>query len=259
MHHARYVIIGAGFAGAATAYHLAMAGEKDILILEREPIAGTHSSGRNAAMVRQIVPDHAISGLARASAAFIRKWAREPHQYRMNGSLLLYKDAPPALLQSMEEARQAGVKCGVLRYAEAVERVNSLHGADFNEAIYCATDGVVDAAALLTFYLSEAQARGAKLITRKTVTGFKIENEQIVGVQLGDELVRCETVINAAGPWAGEIGRLAQAGEMPMRVTRRHLFATPPISWVDVNGPFVWDVTHEVYFRPETTSLLTRT
>ena len=47
-----YVIVGAGFAGAATAYHLARRGVTNILLLEQESIPGFHSSGRNAAMLR---------------------------------------------------------------------------------------------------------------------------------------------------------------------------------------------------------------
>ena len=51
-----YVIVGAGFAGAATAYHLARNGARRIVVLEQERMAGVHSSGRNASMIRQIIP-----------------------------------------------------------------------------------------------------------------------------------------------------------------------------------------------------------
>jgi glycine/D-amino acid oxidase-like deaminating enzyme len=50
-----FVIIGAGFAGAATAYHLTRRGVRDILVVEQEQVPGVHSSGRNASMVRQVV------------------------------------------------------------------------------------------------------------------------------------------------------------------------------------------------------------
>src|SRR6266545_3425011 len=65
-----YVIIGAGFAGAATAYHLARRGVGNILLLEQESIPGFHSSGRNAAMMRQCVPDPDLVKLTRDGAAF---------------------------------------------------------------------------------------------------------------------------------------------------------------------------------------------
>ncbi len=68
----QYVIIGAGFAGAATAYHMAQRGVTDILLLEQEAVPGFHSSGRNAAMIRQCVPDPALLELTRDGSRFLR-------------------------------------------------------------------------------------------------------------------------------------------------------------------------------------------
>jgi D-arginine dehydrogenase len=65
-------VIGAGFAGAATAYHLARRGARSVHILEQEPVAGVHSSGRNAAFLRQVIADPAIARLAAAGTAFIQ-------------------------------------------------------------------------------------------------------------------------------------------------------------------------------------------
>ena len=86
------VVIGAGFAGAATAYHLTRLGLTDILLLERETIPGFHSSGRNAAMIRQCVPDSALAQLTRDGAVFLRNLPSDwpvPVQFKQNGSLLL--------------------------------------------------------------------------------------------------------------------------------------------------------------------------
>src|SRR5262249_52257189 len=86
------IVIGAGFAGAATAYHLTRLGVTDILLLEREAMPGFHSSGRNAAMIRQCVPDSALAQLTRDGAAFLRSLPSDwpvPVQFKQNGSLLL--------------------------------------------------------------------------------------------------------------------------------------------------------------------------
>jgi len=87
-----YVIVGAGFAGAATAYHLARRGITDILLLEQESIPGFHSSGRNAAMLRQCVAEPELTRLARQGAEFIRHlpadWP-DAVPFKQNGSLLL--------------------------------------------------------------------------------------------------------------------------------------------------------------------------
>ncbi|MGD8394850.1 MAG: FAD-dependent oxidoreductase, partial [Candidatus Eiseniibacteriota bacterium] len=57
---ARIVIVGAGLAGASTAYHLHQLGERSIILLERERVAGVHASGRNAALVRSRLGDAAL-------------------------------------------------------------------------------------------------------------------------------------------------------------------------------------------------------
>ena len=55
---------------------------------------------------------------------------------------------------------------------------------------------------------------------------------------------------------ANVVAKLAGAQELPLKPCRRHLFVSPPIAWVDSHWPFVWDVTHDIYFRPEGEGLL---
>ena len=71
---------------------------------------------------------------------------------------------------------------------------------------------------------------------------------------MGD--IRPGVVVNAAGPWVGLVGQMAGATEIPFVPWRRHLFATGPMDNIDAAWPFVWDVAHDVYFRPESQGLL---
>ena len=68
----RIVIIGAGIAGATAAYFLTRKGVKDIVILEKEKIAGVHSTGLNAAILRSFIPTPLINTIACESADFYR-------------------------------------------------------------------------------------------------------------------------------------------------------------------------------------------
>ena len=82
------VIIGAGFAGAATAFHLSEIFRGSILIIEREQVPGVHASGRNAGLILQSVSDPAIRSTVAAGA---REYARLRSElgFRQTGSLLL--------------------------------------------------------------------------------------------------------------------------------------------------------------------------
>ena len=71
------VVIGAGIAGAATAYHLAATGRWRVTVLEKEPVAGFHATGRNAAMIRQAVLPDAVAALAVDATRALRSEVRE--------------------------------------------------------------------------------------------------------------------------------------------------------------------------------------
>ena len=261
-HHrsAEVVIIGAGLAGAATAFFLTQRAVRNVLILEQESMPGAHASGRNAAMVRQVVPDPDVAALARAGADFIRRADYTPHGsvlYEQNGSLLLGVGPDwEGLCRDAGRAREAGTSVECLSPAEAMQRVPVLRNVQLDGAVWCASDGVVDVAALLDTFLTGAKERGARLHTDCRVTGFEIRSGHIAGVRTQKGPIDTNVVVNAAGAWAGEFGRLAGAAPMPLTSYRRHLFATGPLDWVVRRWPFVWDISHHLYFRPESGGLL---
>ena len=136
MQAVEYVIIGAGFAGAATAYHLSRRGVADILMLEQESIPGFHSSGRNAAMIRQCVPDPDLLALTRDGSRFLRNlphdWP-EPVQFKQNGSLLLGSGEGWAKLQrDAELGRSLGVEMELWTPEQAKRHVPVLKEAEFD-------------------------------------------------------------------------------------------------------------------------------
>jgi D-arginine dehydrogenase len=255
-----YVIIGAGFAGAATAYHLARSGARDILILEQEAVPGVHSSGRNAAMVRQVVADRALTELTAEGAAFLRALPADwpvPVGFEQNGSLLLGSgEGWRKLVRDAETSRRLGMAAECWPRERACDFVPALKGADFEGAVWCPTDGVVDIHALLTGYLKAAQSLGARVRYRSAVQKIETHKNQVAAVVTAEGAVETEVLINAAGPWATVVAKLAGAVEAPLSPCRRHLFVTAPISWVNRKWPFVWDITHEFYFRPEGGGLL---
>jgi D-arginine dehydrogenase len=254
-----YAIIGAGFAGAATAYHLSRRGAGKVLVLEQEAIPGFHSSGRNAAMVRQCVPDLALDELTREGANFIRNlpadWP-EPVHFKQNGSLLLGSGKGWEKLQ--HDARvglSVGIEMELWTPDQAKRHVPLLRDAEFDGAAWCGTDGIIDIHALLSGYLKAATAKGAKLRYGAGVRALERRGETFVIVTEKDS-VQARVVINAAGAWANTLAELAGAARLPLRPCRRHLFVSGPLAWVDKGWPFVWDVTHDIYFRPEGDGLL---
>jgi sarcosine oxidase subunit beta len=70
------------------------------------------------------------------------------------------------------------------------------------------------------------------------------------GVQTGQGPISCRVVVNAAGAWAGEVGRWVGV-EVPVTPLARCIWVTRPFPDIPSDRPFVEDVSAEWYCRPE--------
>jgi len=257
---AEVVIIGAGFAGASTAYHLIGRGVRDVVLLEHEPVPGVHASGRNAALAFQVLSDPMESRLAAEGARFI---AAPPPDFvsvpllRRTGSLLIAESyGLPDLHGANACAQRLGLACEMLSVEDAVRRVPALAGAPFAGAFWNPHDGVVDIHALLQGYLAGARAGGARIEYARTITGIRVAAGRIAGVDTDRGSIVTGCVVNAAGAWAGEVAALAGLRPGMLQPRRRHLFQTLVDLPVGRDWPFVWHNDFDAYFRPEGDGLL---
>jgi glycine/D-amino acid oxidase-like deaminating enzyme len=160
------------------------------------------------------------------------------------------------LRASVEAGRLAGVG-GEWLNAEEVERlVPVTAGGTFVGAAYGPDDGVADIAALLDAFLRAARARGAQVLSGARLVAVDTKDGVVTAVRTEREAIATPAIVNAAGAWAPEIGRLAGAAPLPLRSLKRHIMVTSPLPWVNKSWPSVWDLSHEVYFRPEPPGLL---
>ncbi len=254
------VVVGAGFAGAATAFHLTRMGMERVTILEQEEVPGMHASGRNAAMVRQVVPNESIAALARGGAAFLRHLPRDwplETDFEQNGSFLLASAGDSARLkQDGDRSRERGVPAEWWPIERIVEAVPILEGSPAEGGLWCPTDGVVDIHGLLQGYLKAAASAGARLRTSSGLRRVVVRQGKICAIQTESDELSADVVVNAAGAWARQVGQLAGASAVPLVPYRRHLFVTKPLDWVEPQWPIVWDLSRDLYFRPESGGLL---
>ena len=211
-------------------------------------------------MVRQVVSNPAISELAREGARAIlsiHRTSSRPMGYDLNGSLLYACGARvESLAREAGMGRADGLEIQEWSPAEAARRIPLLEGAAYETGWFCPSDGVVDIAALLDHYILGAREAGAQVIPGAEAAEAIVEGGRVAGVRAGDVTVRAPTVVNAAGAWAGPFARHSGALPIPIRVLRRHLVYTGPFPNISRSWPFVWDVSNELYFRPEAAGLL---
>lgn len=254
------VIVGGGFAGAATAYHLARRGVGRVVLLEQEDLPGRHASGRNAGIVRHLIakPDHlplALEGL---------RFVAEPpddfptgRYFDRTGAVAMGGPEKEAELRAAVEAARARGASAEWLTAEEIERlVPATAGGTFVGGAYGDDEGVVDIAALLEGFLRAARARGVRVEGRGRLIAIDAPGGVVSAIQTERETIWTPAVVNAAGAWATEVAAIAGGLAVPLRSLKRHMMVTSETRWIQRSWPPVWDLTHEVYFRPEPPGLL---
>jgi len=264
---AEVVVVGAGFAGLATAYELAARGV-DVVVLEAEAIPGFHASGRNAAIARRLIEEPAVARLAVRGLERLRGLASEVPLFKQTGGLLLGDERLIARLHQV--ARETPViadEVARMNPDEARALVPALAGADFEAALFLPGDGVVDIHALLSTLAGPLRG---KVFYQTAVTGIRIDagprptakaGRRVGAVETDRGTIECRVLVDAAGFQANRVAALAGLGPLPFRPVRRHLFVTAPTDRVAATAPWVWEGTTRPgvggwYFRPEGAGLL---
>ena len=234
-----YLIVGAGLAGACTAYQLGRRARATpgaaprVVVVEKEAQAGVHSSGRNAAQVRLRIEDPAIADLThRGADLLVRDRLAE---FRRTGSVLI----------GMPNAERG----------TRIEDASAHFPLAAGRGLWCPGDGVVDVAGLLSTYLRDVDVRYNTEVTGwddvpRAAGGSPAGTRPRLRVRTHSGDLTARVLVNAAGPWAGTLG------DLPLTPCNRHLFATPPMENIRPDWPYVWDVGNGLYFRPESGGLL---
>lgn len=256
--HYQALVIGGGFAGLATAYFLAKKGVGKIALVEKERRLGAHASGRNAGMIRQAISDPFICLLAKEGRNRLKNLAKNgdfffyrSFKLSSQGSLLLGKKG---LDLELEKIRQATNKSGVytrwLDRKQASALVELLDEGDFDRALLCPGDGVIDIDLLVWSFSRVLRRLGVKMVTH-----FKVKRIKRMGdgfaVSSNNGFIVADKIINAAGAWASFLGERAGASKIPLIPYRRHLFYCAKPKGFKAAWPFVWDLSRDFYFRPE--------
>ena len=252
----RVIIIGAGFAGAATAWALAQTNVGPGIIVEREPTPGVHASGRNAALARVVETDPVMRTLALRSVAHLRQLADGHGELiRSTGSLTLAgRENVQRLEMDRDLLRQDGIASELMPLRDARQRFAFLERLQFEAALWCPAGGVVDIHALLMTYLGQAKAKNFDLHTGCGADRLLVEGSRVVGVAVGDAEIRADLVVDATGAWAGLLTR--ERSPLPLQPFRRHLYVSGPLTYVHRRWPYVWLMDGEAYLRAEGDGLL---
>ncbi len=215
---ARVIIIGGGVIGCSVAYHLTKLGWKDVVLLERKQLtSGTtwHAAG----LIAQLRATANMTKLARYSQELYGNLETETGVatgFKRVGSITaaLTGERLEELRRQAAMARAFGVEVEEISPAEVKARYEHLNIDDVTGGVYLPLDGQGDPANIALALAKGARQGGAKVQERVAVTGLDRDGRRITGVNWQGEdgsagRIACDMVVNCAGMWGHEVGRMA--------------------------------------------------
>ena len=260
-HSADVVIIGAGIVGSSIAYHLTEAGVKNVLVIERETRQGLGSTGKSMGGVRaQFATDVNIQ-MSLYSIPFLNRFEEAtgyPSGYKPHGYLFMATSEPHMNYLRANYARQKALGLKDIQWLQPddIRKVlPQLRSDDIIGGTLCLTDGFVDPNSVMTGFMARACEQGATLLRGTEVVGIDVDHGEIAGVKTTNGSVATRTLVNAAGPWAALVARMARV-ELPIEPLRRMLVPTEPFPGLPERLPMIIDMSTSWHFRQEGLGLI---
>ena len=261
MESADVVILGGGIVGSSVAYHLAAAGCRNVLVIERETAQGKGSTGKSMGGVRAQFSTPVNIQMSLYSIPFYADFEERlgyPCGYRPQGYLFCATEQRHLdyLRANYERQVALGLTDARLVSGDEIRRMfPQLRGDDIVGGSFCATDGFVDPYSAMIGLMTWASEHGARLWKNTQVTGIRRDGTGITAVETTKGPVATRTVVNCAGPWAAEVARMAGV-DLPVKPLRRMLVPTEPFNEFPHTAPMIIDMSNGFHFRPEALGFL---
>jgi glycine cleavage system aminomethyltransferase T/glycine/D-amino acid oxidase-like deaminating enzyme len=256
---ARIVIVGGGIAGCSAAYHLAKMGQTDVLLLEQGKLtSGTtwHAAG----LVGQMRPNRNMTQMSKYGIELYASLEAETGLatgWKQCGSVNVAKtpERMKVLKKQLAMANAFGVECHLITPQEAGDKYPVMRIDDLQGAIWLPGDGKANPADLCMSLAKGARNRGVKMIEGVEVTGVITENGRAACIRTAQGNVRCEIIINCAGQWARQFGKLAGVN-VPLYSAEHFYIVTGRIAGVHPMLPVMRDPDGCIYYKEEVGGLL---
>jgi sarcosine oxidase, subunit beta len=257
------VIIGGGCMGASVAYHLTRRGITNLVLVERETMLAAGSTGRNAGGVRHQFSNAANIRLSIESIRLLERFIDEVGQaidFHQDGYLFLLctDESVETFRANVALQRSLGVDVEWLDADGAARQAPGLNVEGVAAATYCRRDGIADPNGVTMGFAKAAQSLGASIERGAEVTGIRREHHRIAAVETTRGVIETRIAVNAAGPYARHVGRLAGV-DVPVDPYRRHIFIAAldgSVAVVPQSKIMVIDFDTSFYFHREGAGLL---
>jgi len=256
---ASVVVIGGGVMGLSAAYHLARAGVRDVLLLERDTL-GSGSTCKAAGGVRAQFSDPVNIELGQRSLRAFERFADELGQeidLHRSGYLFLLDDPAhvTAFEANVELQNSLGVPSRMITPAEAKVLSPMIEVDGILAAAWSPEDGHCTPESVVLGYAGGARRAGARIVQHCAATGVEVVDQQVRAVLTDAGRIATDTVVCTAGAWSRAVGEMVGVA-LPVVPLRRQILTTEPMPGLDPATPFTIDFATSLYFHREGPGLL---
>jgi len=220
-------VVGGGITGASVAYHLAKAGWRDTLLLEKDQLT-SGSTCHAAGLVTQFNPSPTMMRFRSYSIELYR----ELGVFETVGSLR-FASSPESLKElqrGVSRAKGIGLDVEFVSAAEAERLMPAITKRSLHGAVWVPTDGHLDPHTATHALAAAARGLGATVLTERRVTGIELSNRgAVAAVQTDAGRIEAEVVVIAGGIWAPQVAAMAGVSLVSTPVDHQHaaLLAVP--------------------------------
>ena len=254
------LIIGGGVMGSSIAYHLAHDGFKGrIAVFEKDPTYEKASTVLSVGGIRRQFSTDVNVRLSQYSLTFYQEFGERMEvegfhpeiDFKPRGYLFLGSEKNwPLLVKHQAFQRSLGVETRLLNIDETLQLIPDLNAEDLVGSSFSAGDGYMDPHSVLQGFVKKARHLDVEYIDKEVVEILRRGN-LLEGVKTKDGTTYfSSSIVNAAGPYAGEVGKMAGI-DIPVVPVRRMVYLVKPPRLFNYDLPLTID-TSGVYFLHET-------
>jgi 4-methylaminobutanoate oxidase (formaldehyde-forming) len=217
---ARAVVIGGGITGASVAYHLAKAGWRDTVLIEKDELT-SGSTCHAAGLVTQFNPSATMMRFRRYSIELYE----ELGVFERVGSLRFAssEESLKELQRGVSRARGIGLDVELISANESAKLMPAITQRSLHGAIWIPGDGHLDPHTATHALAAGARQLGARVLTQHRVTGFELlPDGKLKAVETDKGRIEADVAVIAGGIWAPQIAAMAGAFLVSTPVDHQH-------------------------------------